>query len=324
MQGNSVETNELEVYFRDFLREQKNIVGVRHQTLLGYEAAFRLFIKTVPEANVRNIQDRTIWVGFFSTLQEREREVGRGEKRQGVKNSTLPTYRTKLSVFMKWLVVTRKIKINPLLTIQKPLVNYTDRRYLTRTEIGRLFQTCQYDHQWASDFQRCRNVTILRLLILTGVRRGELLGLRLDDINLDKATLTVRSEVSKSKLTRIIPIQRELMVELHQYLRERKAHPIAYTTNALFVSTTKDRALSVHGLKHLVAVLAKESGVHFHLHRARHTFAANLNAVNVSLSHIQQLMGHLDPRMTLKYGRQVTPEVLRASVEKIGNESYID
>ncbi|PIR48041.1 hypothetical protein COV06_01425 [Candidatus Uhrbacteria bacterium CG10_big_fil_rev_8_21_14_0_10_50_16] len=318
-----MQQNELQVLFDDFLREQQYTAGARPDTLEGYRAALSLLFKLAPDADLKSVQERSFWIGLFETLQTRTRTLNNGKQHKGVKNSTLLTYRSKWGKFMRWLVDTRQIKENPLPTISKPHVEYVDRRYLTETEIHKLLQFCQYDYEWATEFLRCRNYTILKLLILTGIRRNELLGFTLESVNMEQRTLTVEGKTSKSKLTRTIPLQRELMVELQRYLRAREDHPIAYTTNALFVSSKRNRPLGKHGLKHLADLIKQKSGVNFFVHRCRHTYAANLYAQGVSLSHVQQLMGHVDPRMTLKYGRQVTTEALRDSVEKLGNGKYV-
>lgn len=314
--------NDIEIHFDDFLREQKLMRNARPSTVSCYIAAMQLFLRTVKEADLHNIQDRSIWVGFFTHLNERSRLVGKEMQRTGVKASTIRTYRSRLGAFMRWLHNTGHIKANPILGIEQPHVQYVDRRFLTQTEIQRLLQVCKVGHKWVNDFLRVRNYTIIQLLLHTGVRRGELLGLCVQDVNMDTGTLTVRGETSKSKMYRQIPMSRELMVEMSDYLRARKASAIAYTTPSLFVSSTSDRGLSQEGLKHFVTLLAKESGVHFHLHRLRHTFAAELNRHNVSLGHLQQLMGHHDPRMTLAYGRNVSIDTLRHDVEKIGSDGY--
>lgn len=320
----TIPQNELDIHFDDFLKEQIAVRGPRKATLEGYIAAFRLFRKLVPEVDLKTIQDRSAWINFFTELQTRERIVGTSEKRTGVKNSTLLTYRSKLSVFMRWLKDTGLIKENPLPKIPKPHATYTDRRYLSGSEIQKLIQVCEYGYKWQNLFLRSRNLTIVKVLLHTGVRRGELLGLRLEDVDFVKRKLTVRAESSKSKMRREIPLSPELQADLRQYVKMRQDHPISYTTHALFVSATRDNALTQHGLKHLVELLSEKSGVHFHLHRGRHTFAANLTAQHVPTQHLQELMGHLDPRMTLKYGRNVGLETLRASVEKMGTDGYID
>ncbi len=314
--------NDIEIYFDDFLREQKLARNARPATVGCYVAAMQLFLRIVKEADLTNIQDRTTWVGFFVHLNERSRLVGKETKHTGVKASTIKTYRSRLGAFMRWLQNTGHIKVNPIPSIEQPHVQYVDRRFLTQTEIQRLLQVCRVDHKWASDFLRIRNHAIIQILLHTGIRRGELLALCVKDVNLDTGTLTVNGETSKSKMYRQIPMSRELIVELSDYLRARKTYDIAYTTPALFVSSTSDHALTEHGLKHFVDLLSEESGVHFHLHRMRHTFAAELNRHGIPLGHLQQLMGHHDPRMTLSYGRNVSVDTLRNDVEKIGSDGY--
>lgn len=316
--------NELKTLFEDFIQEQQTCIGARPATIQGYRAAFKLFTKLNPEVDLQRVQDRSTWIGFFGELNTRERTLNNGETRQGVKNSTLLTYRSKLDVFMRWLMDTRHIKTNPLKSIRKPHVEYVDRRYMTKTELQRLYQTCKYDYSWQNDFLRWRNYMILRTFVHTGVRKSELLALKLENLNLKNATLTVESKTSKSKMRRVIPVSGELKADFNDYLRARKDHPIAWTTQALFPSSTADTALTENGLKHLVRILNEESGVHFYPHRGRHTFAANLHAKGVSLLHIQQMMGHRDPRMTLKYGRNVSTEELRSAVESFGDGDYIE
>lgn len=148
------------------------------------------------------------------------------------------------------------------------------------------------------------------------------MSLTLNDVNLDRCKMVVRAETSKSKMTREIPLSRELLNELSDYLRARKTNGKVYTTPALFVSSTQDHGLTQDGLKHIVELLSRESGVHFHVHRMRHTFAAELNRHGIALQHLQQLMGHHDPRMTMAYGRNVSIDVLRSDVEKIGSDGY--
>lgn len=313
--------NDIDILFNDFLREQKTR-GARPATIAGHIAAMLLFLKTVKEADLRNIQDRSVWVGFFTNIKERTRLIGRQMVRAEVKASTINTYRSRLGGFMDWLQMNRHVKENPIPSIKAPIVQYVDRRAFVESEIQQLFQTCEYDYHWVNDFVRIRNCTILHVLLHSGIRKGELLGLKIDDIDLENAILIVRAETSKSKIRREIPMNRRLLIALGDYLKARKNNDIHYTTSSLFVSSTKDKALSEHGLKHFVELLAKESGVHFHLHRFRHTFAAEMNRHGIPLTHLQQLLGHLDPKMTLKYGRNVSTDVLRNAVEKLGSDGY--
>ena len=82
-----------------------------------------------------------------------------------------------------------------------------------------------------------------------------------------------------------------------------------------------DRRLTLHGFKHWVERVIKLSGVKFHLHRFRHTFATNLAMQNAGVIKIQKLMGHSDIKITQTYLRSVSTEDMREDVNKLSFEN---
>ena len=135
------------------------------------------------------------------------------------------------------------------------------------------------------------------------------------DVNLEKRLLTVRSETSKSKRTRYLPIHPTALLHLREYIKERNIN--RYTTADLFVSYNEDKGLSRPGLKHWVQRLIKLSGVKFHLHRFRHCFATNLARNDVQTVKISKLMGHTDIRMTMAYLRSIDAGDLQEDINKL-------
>ena len=132
---------------------------------------------------------------------------------------------------------------------------------------------------------------------------------------MDKKTITVRAETSKSKRSRVVPIHPTLYLYLQEYIKERNKDN--YKTEYLIVSSGGDRGLSTHGLKHWVNRLIALSGVKFHLHRFRHTFACNLAKQNISILKIRDLMGHKSIKMTEVYLRSIITEDLRNDINKL-------
>jgi integrase len=110
-----------------------------------------------------------------------------------------------------------------------------------------------------------------------------------------------------------------LKKHLQEYLSVRKAK--GYKTPLLFSSHSADIGLTSHGLKHWVARITKLSGVRFHVHRFRHTFATNLAMQDVGIIKIQKLMGHADIKMTQTYLRSVSTEDMREDVNKLSFEN---
>ena len=107
---------------------------------------------------------------------------------------------------------------------------------------------------------------------------------------------------------------------LSEYLEERKKSK--YTTEFMFVSTSSDRGLSAHGLKHWTERIKKLTGMRFHVHQFRHSFACKLARNNVSSYNLQKLMGHTDLRMTERYLRSLSVDDLRDDIERLSVDAW--
>lgn len=296
----------------EFISYQRYTLHQSEKTIRGYEQTFKLLLVRYPELTVSMLTDKIIF-GFFEWLQTRDRVVGRGEIRKGVKRSTIATYWTKLSGFFQWLVKKGYLKLNPLDSdLNKyPDVEYADKKWLGKNQIERIILTLN-TYSWKNNLVKKRNIAMFNTLLFTGVRKGELLGLRLDDVDLEKRELRVRAETSKSRRQRLLPIHGDLCKILRDYLDERNR--AGYKAINFWISDGQDRGFTANGLKHLVQLLVKESGTKFYVHQLRHTFAINLLNNNVDIAKLKQLLGHRDIRMTASYVRCLPPETLSADV----------
>lgn len=299
------------VLFEKYVNEKVNTTGLRPATIRGYDAVFKFFIELTPD--VRTITDVSSDEinKFFYQLRNRTRYVGKGVPVKGVKNNTIATYGSKLNAFFNWAVTNGHLVVNPMVTVQLPKESYEDEKAISHTDIQKLYAGASIHSQ--NTLTQLRDRAIITTLRTTGIRRGELIGLKVGDIDLENQLLTVRAETSKSKRMRKIGINSDLKPHLVDYLKERKRKP--YTTEALFVSSNGDRGLAKHGYKHWVKRLEKKSGVKFHLHQFRHRFACDLLERGVHYVKIQKLMGHTDIRMTLKYMRSCKSEDFAGELE---------
>ncbi len=303
--------NELQKKFNLYEQECRDIKRLRLQTTRGYRNVFNNFSRTMPE--VSNMEDLSneVMLTFFSRNNTRDRILNNGEKRTGVKESSAATYWSKLNSFFKWLELRYQIP-NPLTGLPKPRKpEYTDKRALSTQEIERIIAAVANHTTNTLIFKR--DTLIIYILSHCGLRLGELVGLKITDIDYDKKLLTVRGETSKSKKTRRIPISKQLKFHLEEYLKERKSR--GYKTEWLLVSSQKDRGITIDGMKHWVKRYVEYSGVKFHLHRFRHSFAINLERRNMSATKIQKLMGHSDIKMTMSYLRSTSAEDFAEEME---------
>jgi integrase/recombinase XerD len=304
---------ELQQLFEEYISGCRYSARLSKETIRGYEAVFILFLKVMPEVTELKDLIPEMLNEFFKRIQERTRIVGRDKLKIGVKNSTIKTQWTKINVFLKWLKENNHIKENPLERIKPPRVIYDDYRRLEDSDIRKIY-TAIVLHS-ANPFMQRRDTMIVSILLFCGLRRGELLGLQVKDIDAIKREITIRGETSKSKRTRILRIHPTLLLHIRDYLRERNIRRLR--TEYLIVSNREDSGLSYEGMIHWVNKMIKISGVQFHLHMFRHTFACKLAETGVNLFRVQKLMGHTDIRMTAKYARSMRTEDMEEDIAKI-------
>ena len=303
---------------KQFIDEQRFATRLSSVTLRGYEQSFALLEEVMPNLSVQELTP-AIMTEFFRRLEIRTRTVGRGIKKVGVKKSTIATYRSKLNCFFAWLEIKGHIAQNPFSVMRYPDVRYDDRKFLSRDDIQRIFTTLVLGALQQSSFIQKRNLALFAALLYTGIRRGELLNLLVTDIDMRRKELTVRAETSKSKVRRVVPISAELMKLLRDYLLER----VRLTTPFLFASSARDDKLTDNGLKHLIESVQRASGVRFHAHQFRHTFAVNVLNNGSDIARLKQLLGHRDIRMTATYLRCLPTTALRGDVEALSLDKLV-
>lgn len=303
--------------FDEFIYEAEFVRKVKPKTLKGYSTTYVLFSKIVPEASVENLNSKTV-TDFFKHLQIRKRVVGKGVIKTGIKKSTVATYWSKLNVFFEWLVFHKHISINPFSFLSYPTPSYDDKQFLKKDEIEKIV-TSIHLHTNNNLLLLKRNLVIFYLFIFCGIRREELLLLKIRDIDIERKILTIRGETCKTKLTRLIPLHSSVILYLKDYLTARKS----YTTPYLIVSTQNDAPLSVEGLKHLVDRTKQLSGISFHLHQFRHTFAVNFLHSSRDIGKLKQLMGHKTIAMTLIYLRNLPVDTIRSDIESMSIDAFI-
>jgi integrase len=143
----------------------------------------------------------------------------------------------------------------------------------------------------------------------TGLRRGELFGLEWSDINWENTVITVRGTTSKSKKSRHVPMNDEVvaMFQAWQKLTDRK-------DGLIFPGSEGDEMDNVKRSWSAVLKIAKIEK--FRWHDMRHHFASRLVMAGVDLNTVRELLGHADLKMTLRYAH-LAPEHKAAAVAKL-------
>lgn len=189
---------------------------------------------------------------------------------------------------------------SPCLNV-RPLANHTPHeRYLTPDEARRLMR--------ALENSRRPEAKALRLLLLTGARKSEILKARWEHVRPDQHLLTV--PLSKSGRPRHIPLSDEA-VNVIRSIRREQGSPW------LFPGHAPGKPLA--DIYIFWSRLRSELGLaDVRIHDLRHTFASFLVNAGHSLYEVQKLLGHSDPRTTMRYAH-LGQDSLVAAAETVSN-----
>ena len=176
-------------------------------------------------------------------------------------------------------------------------------RFLSREEIGRLHRVL--DRYAGGSVSQAQQADIIRLLLLTGCRRGEIVYLRRDEVKGD------RLELADSKTgPRTVPLNAGARDILDRRLRQTDS-PWVFPS---VTDPSRPRAREP-GLWHAVR---REAGIEdVRLHDLRHTVASQAAMNGVPLPVIARLLGHSDVRMTVRYAH-VGDREIEAAAERVG------
>jgi integrase len=177
------------------------------------------------------------------------------------------------------------------------------RRYLSADELVRLTKALDE----CSDRQ---SADIIRTLLLTGARRGEVLQARWEDFDLTSGTWRKPGATTKQKTEHEVPLS-SAAVQLLAGLRQRAAEGAEWVFPAADGLHRRDVARPW-------ARLCKAADIRgARVHDLRHTYASVLASAGLSLPIIGQLLGHTTPTTTARYAH-LFDDPLRAAAERAG------
>lgn len=149
-------------------------------------------------------------------------------------------------------------------------------------------------------FRRYRDLGLVQLMLLCGLRSAEVLGLTLFDVSFEEGQVRVRGKGGKE---RMLPLPQLLVETLRAYLRLER--PRRCGCELLFVVLQGSRhgqPMTLAGLRSLFRHRRLQAAMgNANPHRLRHTFGADMARAGVRLAVLQKMMGHDDAATTLQY-----------------------
>jgi integrase/recombinase XerD len=151
---------------------------------------------------------------------------------------------------------------------------------------------------WRS-FRNARDLAIVGLMLMHGLRSAEVMALNRDDVLLSEGQLRVRGKGNK---LRFLPLAPETTQLLDHYLRVERPDPCSAALFVVLKGPARGQRMTPAGLRSLFRHHRRTTGIQLaNPHRFRHTFASDMVRAGISLPALMQLMGHADVQTTLHY-----------------------
>jgi len=284
-------TTPIEEAFELFLADGKR-KGLRPFTLDYYRREINSFIAFLEShRDVRFLHEvvRADLHAFVESLHERNLKAG-----------TINAKLRAIRAMFRWLTANKYYAENPF--AEYPLIK--DRKghieTFTLKQVRALLNAPN-----KRTFTGQRDYTLMLLLLETGIRLNETVGILVEDVRLHEGTVFIRQ--TKNSFHRYVPIQAKMSEQMRRYLRLRGS----CESDALFV-TLEGTPLSRRGIQTIISKYGAEAGikgVRCSPHTFRHTFAKMSVMNGAGVFELQKILGHSTLEMVKTYVNLYSSEV---------------
>jgi site-specific recombinase XerD len=228
----------------------------------------------------------------------------------GAEANTAKSRDLALKRYAAWLVDEGELSSNPLVGLKPPKGDHKVVHALTDDELKQLIKACQ-----GKSLQDRRDEAIVRLMLETGVRASEVIGMQVSDVNVQDGLVTVRR--GKGGKGRVAPFSVQTATAIDRYMRARRSHRLA-DTGALWVGGG-GKTFGYYGLDKALKDRAQTAGIEgFHLHLMRHTAATRWLRAGGSEGGLMAVAGWSTRAMVDRYTGASAAERAAAEARNLG------
>lgn len=268
----------------------KEVEGCSPRTISYYESTIAHMVKTVSKPFTQIGSD------------DLRKYLSDYEASRNASKVTIDNIRRILSSFFSWLEDEDYIVKSPVRRIRRVKTAKVTKEILSDEDLETLRDNCL----------NARDLALVDMLATTGMRVGELVGLNIDDVNLQERECIVTGKGNKQR-----PVYFDARAKLHlqTYLQTRTDD-----SPALFVSldATATR-LSIGGVETRLRQLGKSCGIHrVHPHKFRRTLATHAIDKGMPIEQVQKLLGHARIDTTMHYA------MVNQNNVKVSHRKYLE
>ena len=251
---------------------------------------------------------------YLSLYEKDGKEYTNDESGKARKLSTLKS-------FYRFFYRNEMIKTNPAALVDMPKIHEKEIIRLDINEVVELLDLVENGEKLTKGEKRyyeknsLRDFTILTVMLGTGIRVSECVGLNLTDLDVEENRFKVRRKGGNES---IIYYGEEVAAALERYLVQREhIIPCEGSEDALFLSIQKKR-MSVRGMENMVTKYTEKLNCLKRItpHKLRSTFGTNLYRETQDIYMVADFLGHRDVNTTRKHYASISDDKRRTAIRK--------
>ena len=268
--------------FEQYLREVKQ---ASENTVQSYRRDLMQMITYLEEKGIREAAKvtKTSLHGYILHMEE-----------QGKAATTISRMMAAIKAFFNYECMQARIRRNPAESLHAPKVEKKAPVILSVDQVSALL--AQPSGQTPKEI---RDKAMLALLYATGIRVSELIGIQMEDINMNIGFLVCRD----GERERTIPFGRSAKAALEEYLEHARNELLRGKGSDYFFVNCTGGAMSRQGFWKIIKYYGEKAGIEEDItpHTLRHSFAAHLVARGADMRAVQTILGHSDTATTQMY-----------------------
>lgn len=268
--------------FEQYLREVKQ---ASENTVQSYRRDLMQMITYLEEKEIREAAKvtKTSLHGYILHMEE-----------QGKAATTISRMMAAMKAFFNYECMQARIRRNPAESLHAPKVEKKAPVILSVDQVSALL--AQPSGQTPKEI---RDKAMLALLYATGIRVSELIGIQMEDINMNIGFLVCRD----GERERTIPFGRSAKAALEEYLEYARNELLRGRESDYFFVNCTGGAMSRQGFWKIIKYYGEKAGIEEDItpHTLRHSFAAHLIARGADMRAVQTILGHSDMATTQMY-----------------------
>lgn len=267
-------------YINQLITQLKITKNLQEQTLKAYSSDITNFLNYINKETIEQIDI----LNYINYLFDEKKLKDRSIKRKIIS----------LKIYFNFLEDNSIIRTNPFTKLK---FKFKQEKKLPKTlqknEVKKLLETV-YDELNSSitpykKFETIRNISLLEILISTGIRIQEASSITLNDISLQEKTIIIHGKGRKER--QLFILNKYVLSSLKNWLTIRKTS--SPKCNNIFINKYGN-PLSIHSIENIFRKYKTLSNINIKAtpHYLRHTFATNLLTNGADLRSVQEILGH--------------------------------